>query len=887
MASIFFEVAVRAILVATGTALVLWALRIRAAAIRHAAWTAVVLTMLVLPIWLAAGVKLAVPVLRPQSAATGEATIDPASIAAGSIEPAAETSSLIAPVSREVTRPVNWQRVLVGTYLLGALVLLARLILGTVQANRLRQSAVTDAGRLTSRRCATPITVGWFRPALILPPDWPHWPAAKLAAVLTHEAEHAGRHDPLAQWLALLNRAVFWFHPLSWWLERRLALLAEEACDAAVIAAGHSPEDYSDYLLDLARSLTREGRRLNVVGMAMPGSGLAERMRQIFDELPPAPVSRARVICTVAFCALSSVLFAAGTLAPRSAQGAASRKFEVASIKRCAREDESNGRGAAAGTDLSPGRLQTACRTVLNLMQNAYIVFADGRLNPGWHASALPIEGGPAWIKSDLFQIEAKADGPATAETMRGPMMQSLLEDRFKLKVRRETRQVPVYEMVVAKGGVRVKPFKLEEGTCTPFDLSTFPSKPIVPGRPSCGSRMTRGQGTSITQTIEGFSLDEIAARLFLLDRPVVNRTGITGLVVFSVQYDASDKLAIFSAYKEQAGIELRPATGPRDFLVIDHVEPPVPDEDVRQSASAKGPAAADRVAQNVAAPKFDVASIKECAPGAGPGPGQRGAAGPSSPGYVYLSCLTLRQLVNMSSGHANDPLNILIRYRQQNGFYPVRGGPSWVESDQFTIEARAASVTDRNILTGPMLRALLEERFVLKTHSATEDLPIYVLKVAPAGLKITPLPAGTCYDFDLNNILPPEKRPGKFCGFLTELVPFKAVGAKIGKPPLASGLALSNLLSGIMDRAVIDQTGLDGWYDLEFDYTPDEVTPNWQARQPDGTLKPAERPTSGPNIFKALENLGLKLEPVKWPMPYLVIDSAAKPRPNHWPQPR
>ena len=132
-----------------------------------------------------------------------------------------------------------------------------------------------------------PVTVGWLAPVLILPRGWQRWPLAQLDAVLTHEAEHARRHDPLVQWLALFNRAVFWFHPLTWWLERRLATLAEEVCDAAVLAAGHSPQDYSDYLLEFARSVTREGRRLHVVAMAMPGSGQPERMRHEPRRTPP------------------------------------------------------------------------------------------------------------------------------------------------------------------------------------------------------------------------------------------------------------------------------------------------------------------------------------------------------------------------------------------------------------------------------------------------------------------------------------------------------------------------------------------------------------------------------------------------------------------------
>jgi beta-lactamase regulating signal transducer with metallopeptidase domain len=89
---------------------------------------------------------------------------------------------------------------------------------------------------VTNPQCAAPATIGWLRPTLLLPECRQSWPADKLETVLVHEREHVRRHDPLVQWLALLNRSILWFHPLAWWLERKLAAPAEEACDAAVLA---------------------------------------------------------------------------------------------------------------------------------------------------------------------------------------------------------------------------------------------------------------------------------------------------------------------------------------------------------------------------------------------------------------------------------------------------------------------------------------------------------------------------------------------------------------------------------------------------------------------------------------------------------------------------
>jgi hypothetical protein len=288
MERLFLECAVRAVLIAAATAVVLRVMRAKTAAARHASWTAVVLLMLLLPVWTAWGPKATVLVLPPAPASVPTAF---AVLASSSGPMPVQTSGLA------------WRRYLLGLYLLGAVSLLIRLAVGTIRAKR-----------LTGASCVAPITVGLLRPRIILPERWRQWPQAQVDAVLTHEGEHVHRRDPLVQWLALLNRAVFWFHPLAWWLERRLSAFAEEACDAAVLERGHDPRDYSEYLLDLARSVERAGMRVNVVGMAMPGSFLPQRVKNIIDGVHAPRISRARLMCTVAGCVISSTVFAAGTL---------------------------------------------------------------------------------------------------------------------------------------------------------------------------------------------------------------------------------------------------------------------------------------------------------------------------------------------------------------------------------------------------------------------------------------------------------------------------------------------------------------------------------------------------------------------------------------------
>ena len=150
----------------------------------------------------------------------------------------------------------------------------------------------------------------------ILPESWVEWSSRQLDMVLAHEREHARRRDPMVRWLALFNRAVFWFHPVSWWLERHLSFLAEQACDDAVLAGGHDPRDYSEHLLEMQRAMVRSGNRISLVG-PMPGSFLSKRIERIVEGPPIFRASRRRV----AF-AISVIVIASGFLAAASREAA-------------------------------------------------------------------------------------------------------------------------------------------------------------------------------------------------------------------------------------------------------------------------------------------------------------------------------------------------------------------------------------------------------------------------------------------------------------------------------------------------------------------------------------------------------------------------------------
>jgi BlaR1 peptidase M56/Surface antigen variable number repeat len=296
----FIEYVVRATLLVLGIAAVLHFMRVKSAAAKHRVWTGVVILMLVLPPWIVWGPKLLLPLLPPVAHVSTENSI----FRIGAFQPVVRKSSWLSP----------WQLSFLGVYLSGMLLLLFRLAVGAVRAQKLIRNAVHQGDVHTNSLCAVPLTVGFFHPVVILPENWRAWPRARLDAIWTHESEHARRHDSFIQCLALLNRALFWFHPAAWWLERTLSALAEEACDDAVLAQGHNPREYAECLLDLARLVTRAGGRLHVAGMGMPGSFLPQRIRQIMEGHPAPRLSPVRMACVAVVCAMTYTAFAAVTL---------------------------------------------------------------------------------------------------------------------------------------------------------------------------------------------------------------------------------------------------------------------------------------------------------------------------------------------------------------------------------------------------------------------------------------------------------------------------------------------------------------------------------------------------------------------------------------------
>jgi hypothetical protein len=214
---------------------------------------------------------------------------------------------------------------------------------------------------------------------------------------------------------------------------------------------------------------------------------------------------------------------------------------------------------------------------------------------------------------------------------------------------------------------------------------------------------------------------------------------------------------------RSQLGLELQSGKAPLDFLVIDHAERPTGDS--TPSASTPPP---------VPPQKFDVASIRPCESTPSVPGGRNGGVGPVfSPGLFVYNCGTLEQLINgayVMNGDAllNDEGRAGGRDRlRDDKTFPqrIRGGPDWMRTDRFMIEAKSSistgntgreAVPERAVMMGPMLRALLEDRFKLKLHRDVQhDVPMYALTVAKSGLKIKPAGPDSCAPSDPNRTEP------------------------------------------------------------------------------------------------------------------------------------
>ena len=393
-----------------------------------------------------------------------------------------------------------------------------------------------------------PGVFGVHRPILLLPAGiMESLTPPQLKAIVAHELCHVRRHDNLSTAIHMVVEALFWFHPLVWWLGARLMEERERACDEEVLLMGNEPETYAEGILNICE-LCLEAPLPCV--SRVTGANLRERIEEIMSNRIGVRLGFGKKIAlTLAGAATLMAPIVVGVLNPHVARGqsapVALPQFEVASVK----PHKPEAGPLRASTSVEIGRINFVNVTVANCIRQAY------RLKP------YQVSGGPGWLSDDRYDVIAKAAGEASRNQVM-LMLQALLTDRFKLTFHFEEKEMPIYSLVIAKNGPKIKEVKDDERTG--WKSEEIRSTPSVP------------RSISMTQFAGALS------RLRELDRPVVDRTGLRGVFNINLDFVADDAASpdstgpsIFAALPEQVGLKLETTKGPVKILVIDHVERP------------------------------------------------------------------------------------------------------------------------------------------------------------------------------------------------------------------------------------------------------------------------------------------------------------------------
>jgi bla regulator protein blaR1 len=501
-----------------------------------------------------------------------------------------------------------WPAGLLAVWICGAVVAVARFVHGWWRIYAAKRAATKTSNRrsfdsawhkgapslaqddkavnvpvLVSAAMMEPGAFGIFRPVLLLPEGiLERLTADQMRAIIAHEMEHVRRRDNLTFALHMLVEALFWFHPAVWWIGAQLIDERERACDEAVVSAGGAAQVYAEGILNVCKFYV-ESPLACVAGVT--GADLKKRIAWIVGGAPAAALSLcARMLLAVsaALAVTAPLLVGMATSTQALAQllepNGTPPSFEVATIK--------PSRSGADHYDLrlDEERLTASGIPLARLIRFAYNVKADDQ-----------IENVPGWASAEKYDINAKI-ADAQFEKMKSLpaerrfeqyqfMLQSLLADRFNLKVSTRMKELPVYALAAAKGGSKLAP---AEVPTDPRDLHYGEL------RTNMANGDLKATGVSTARLAQWLSGTPEAG-----NRAVIDTTGLTGRYNFDLHWapvETSGPLAnassteqgpasvstvepsgpgLFTALQEQLGLRLIPQNSPVQVLVIDHIEQP------------------------------------------------------------------------------------------------------------------------------------------------------------------------------------------------------------------------------------------------------------------------------------------------------------------------
>jgi uncharacterized protein (TIGR03435 family) len=458
--------------------------------------------------------------------------------------------------------------------------------------------------------------------------------------------------------------------------------------------------------------------------------------------------------------------------------------------------------------------------TTLDLIRIAYAVDAD------------KVVGGPSWLELDRFDVAGKAPESTSPETLK-LMLQALLEDRFRLAVHKDTRPLPGFALAAGKGKPKMKPA-------------------AETSDPGCQSQTASG---AVVFVCRNMSMDAFAQRLRgmagdYLTLPVTNATGLEGIFDFELKWNArsqvlspgAERTTIFDAIDQQLGLMLEPRKIPMPVLVIDRVdEKPTPNAvDLAQKLPARPT-------------EFEVADVKPS------GPDERRAFRATPGGGLEVHANSLRILISTAWDIDWDHSAELI------------AGPKWLDTTNIDIVAKATTVARGSAPPGAdflgddlrtMLRALLIDRFRMKTHYEDRPVKAYALSAdKPKLAKADPGNRTTCRTAGVVPNDPRDRNP-----MLTRLISCQDITMT------QFAAQLQRLVPGDIPDEVLDATGISGAWDFTLSFTPGNLLRGAGPDTAGGGA--ASDPNGGISLFDAIHRqLGLKLEMRKRMLPVLVID--------------
>ena len=709
-------------------------------------------------VWLTASVKFLIPfsllialgshLATPQTSTPAQAVVY--SAVEDFSQPFAEQEmpsiSEVAPSPAPVSRFHLLSPIIVAVWLAGIIVVLLVWATSWIRVSLMVRRAVPlgEGPEVAALRSLEP-SLGVHKPTrLVLSPDWMEpgifgilrpvliWPEGiaqhldhrHVEAILAHEICHARRHDNLTAVLHMLVEAVFWFHPLVWWMGARLEEERERACDEEVSLLCRQPQIYAESILRVCKFCS-ESPLACVSGIT--GADLKKRIVQIMTQQAgrKLDLSRKLILGVAAVIAVAlPVTFGLvhapqvrAQSAPAQGTGATPIKpmgrdahpsFEVATIKP---HDPASQR---QGFHTEGDRFIIRNESVASMMSFAYSIHPR------------QIVDAPDSLFKERWEIEGTTDTPGEPNLRQmQEMVQKLLTERFQLKFHRDKRELSVFALRVAKGGSKLKPAA---------DPSAVPDQ--------------QGNGRGTEQTITYTSADManfIMGEQFFLDRPLVDQTGLTGRYDFSIHYtydevhatDPNAPPGLFTAIQGQLGLKFEPTKAPVDIFVIDHIEEPTVDGAEMQPAAPvlAGQAGAPKQIDTngtVEAPEmpdwqraaggkmeFEVASIRLIKNGVFPpsifpiSNDDSYTAGPNDSfiaGYALVTYIQFAYKLRLSPD-------------QQEAL--LAAVPQWVSNDDYEIRAKASPSRDqKHQLTALMMQALLVDRFKLAVHFETARFP-------------------------------------------------------------------------------------------------------------------------------------------------------------------